>query len=587
MKNQNLKSISALLLGGVMLVSSCKKNEQVIEPTVNNPGGGNNSGISSGVNIQSSVGGVIVDESNNPVSGAQVSLNGTVALTDALGVFLFSNVNLDSKRAYLKVEKNGYFHGSRAFTPNEDNVTSVKIKLLSNASVGSFTSSTGGVISASGVSLNFPADAVQLDGGGAYTGTVNVALKFLDPTSSEIGEVMPGDLMALNQSGEAKVLETYGMAAVELTGNSGQKLNVASGKTVELKMPLSGPYLSDAPASIPLWYFDEANGVWKEEGSATLVGSEYVGEVAHFTFWNCDNPQPSTQIEGRIICDTLPMQGLQVQIKNPSGRILGTAITDNNGEFDGFIPQNTNLTIIVKDPICGGVLYTANIGPYSSPVTLADIVACPVGNYGRLYGQLVDCSGSPVTNGALKVDIGGRMLVFFPNANGYVSTSLPYCTNTSLDITGYDYVNVKVSGTQTISTGGGSMSFGTLSVCNSPDQFINYTFDGNNFSINNVVGSLYVSSWSGETYLSGYNQSAGHNINFSGAGDVLGTFPIVDSTFGVNNTYANMGSTTGTVTFTTYGTTTGSYIEGNFSGGYTDQSSTAHTVSGNFRLKRP
>ena len=48
-----------------------------------------------------------------------------------------------------------------------------------------------------------------------------------------------------------------------------------------------------------------------------------------------------------------------------------------------------------------------------------------------------------------------------------------------------------------------------------------------------------------------------------------------------------MGSTTGTVTFTTYGTTTGSYIEGNFSGGYTDQSSAAHTVSGSFRLKRP
>lgn len=568
-----------------MLVSSCKKNEQVIEPAVNNPGGGNGSGISSGINVQASVGGVVVDESNNPVSGAQVSLNGTVTLTDALGAFLFNNVNLDSKRDYLKVAKNGFFHGSRAFIPNQGSVASVKIKLLSNASVGSFTSSAGGVINASGVSLTFPADAVKLDGGGAYTGTVNVALKFLDPNSSDMNQIMPGDLMALNQNGDVKVLETYGMAAVELTGTSGQKLNVAAGKTVELKMPLSGPYLSDAPASIPLWYFDEVNGVWKEEGSATLVGNEYVGEVSHFTFWNCDNPQPSTSIEGRIYCDSIPMQGLSVQIKNPTGRILGTTYTDGYGQFDGFIPQNTNLIITVKDPICGAILYTANIGPYSSPVSLADIIACPVGNYGQLTGQLVDCSGAPVTNGALKVDIGGQVLVLFPNANGYINTSLPYCTNTSLAVTGYDYTNVKVSGAQTISTGT-TMSFGTISVCNSPDQYINYVFDGNSFSINNILGSVNVDATFSQTYINGYNQSAGHNISLVGNGISLGTFPISDSTLNVNNTYANSGSTTGTVTFTVYGSTPGSYIEGNFNGSYTDQSAASHSVSGNFRLKR-
>jgi hypothetical protein len=586
MKSQNLKSISALLLGGAMMVSSCKKNEQTIEPAVNNPGGGNGSGISSGINIQSSIGGVIVDENDNPVSGAQVSLNGTVALTDVLGVFLFNNVNLDSKRDYVKVSKNGFFHGSRAFTPNQGNVTSVKIKLLSNASVGSFTSSTGGVISASGVSLTFPTDAVELDGGGAYTGTVNVGLQFLDPNSSDIVDVMPGDLMALNQSGDIKVLETFGMAAVELTGTSGQKLNVAAGKTVELKMPLSGPYLTDAPATIPLWYFDETNGVWKEEGSATLVGSEYVGDVSHFTFWNCDNPQPSTEVQGRIICDTLPMQGLKVQIKNTTGRILGSAYTDNNGEFDGFLPQNTNLTIIVSEPVCGGVLYTANIGPFNSPVTLADVIACPVGSYGTLWGQLVDCAGAPVTNGALNVVVGGQSLVLFPNSNGYVMSSLPYCTNTSLDVTGYDYTNVKVSGTQTISTGA-AMSFGTLSVCNSPDEFIDYVFDGNSFSINNVNGSVDINSWGGETSIYGYNQAAGHNIGISGTGVTLGTHSIVDSSLYVNNNSANISSTTGTITYTVYGSTVGSYVEGNFNAAFTDQSAASHTISGSFRVKRP
>jgi hypothetical protein len=35
-----------------------------------------------------------------------------------------------------------------------------------------------------------------------------------------------------------------------------------------------------------LWSFDEAKGLWKEEGQAIKTGSNYVGDVSHFSFWN-------------------------------------------------------------------------------------------------------------------------------------------------------------------------------------------------------------------------------------------------------------------------------------------------------------
>ena len=40
-------------------------------------------------------------------------------------------------------------------------------------------------------------------------------------------------------------------------------------------------------------------------------------------------------------------------------------------------------------------------------------------------------------------------------------------------------------------------------------------------------------------------------------------------------------------TFTTYGTASGSYKIGSFTGTFTDASSTSHTLNGNFRLKNP
>lgn len=569
------------------MFSSCKKDKQDIDPVIDN-GGATGGGISAGAVIQSSVGGVILDENGNAVSGAQVSLGTNVAITNAQGVFLFSGVSMPGDRSYLKVSKNGFFHGSRAFDPEVGRVSNVKITLLSNATVGSFSSSAGGVVSASGVSLTFPTDGVKLASGGAYSGNVNVALKFLDPTQADMANQMPGDLMALNASGDARVLETFGMAAIELTGSAGQKLNVADGKTVEIKVPLSGAYLTDAPATIPLWYFDETNGVWKEEGSASLVGNEYVGSVSHFTFWNCDNPNPSTQVTGKIVCNGQAVQGAIVKMRNPSGRILGRANTDNYGFFDGFIPQNTVLTVIVEDPICAGVLYTANIGPFTSATTLADIEACPVGNYGTISGSVQDCGGAAVSNGAVLVEVGGASLVLFPDASGNVSASLPYCSNTTVDVTGFDYANVKQSGVATINTGA-TMNFGTLNACNSVDQYINYTLDGTSFSILNVPSGGYtdVYTWGGSTSISGYDQSAGNNINLTVAGDALGTYGVASDSLGVNNLYsAPMGANVNT-TFTTYGTATGTYVEGNFSGTFTDGAAASHTLSGNFRLKRP
>jgi len=65
---------------------------------------------------------------------------------------------------------------------------------------------------------------------------------------------------------------------------------IASDKKATITMPLSGLLSAAPPTSIPLWYFNESNGLWKQDGTATKTGNTYVGEVSHFSWWNCDLP---------------------------------------------------------------------------------------------------------------------------------------------------------------------------------------------------------------------------------------------------------------------------------------------------------
>ena len=275
-----LTVIAAAILISSCLLSSCKKDDP--EPVPPSP-------PPVTTTISASIGGTIVDEAANPVDGATVTIGTKTAFTNPFGAFLITGANVDPERAYIKVEKAGYFDGSRVIKASATATSSIKIMLLSNSPVGSVDNSAGGTVTNAGASVVFSSNDVAMENGALYTGNVNVSMSYLDPGNTDLGERMPGDLLALDASNDEMLLETFGMLAVELTGDAGEELNVAAGEEVEIRIPLSGIYLADAPSTIPLWYFDETNGIWKEEGQATLVGNEYIGTVSHFTFWNCDN----------------------------------------------------------------------------------------------------------------------------------------------------------------------------------------------------------------------------------------------------------------------------------------------------------
>ncbi|MBK7410804.1 MAG: hypothetical protein IPJ40_23765 [Saprospirales bacterium] len=284
---------------------------------------------------------------------------------------------------------------------------------------GEFESATGGLVELAGqeVAIDFPVDGVVDGSGQPYSGTVKVAIQYLDPTASDLDQRMPGNLLGFNDRDGERVLSTFGMVAVELTGAQDQKLQLADNKPATLTVTVPASLQSNAPASIPLWHFDESVGIWVEEGEAMLENGKYVGKVSHFSFWNCDAPFPVVHMSGSIFLNTNdnPLSGVQVRITIVSSSFSGYGWTDENGVFGGDIPAGEALVLEILD-LCGEVVYTENIGPFSADVVLADLILpssaftnMPV----NISGTLVDCDGNPVPNGYVKVMLGGTASVFY------------------------------------------------------------------------------------------------------------------------------------------------------------------------------
>lgn len=182
--------------------------------------------------VTASLQGRVLDENGSPVQGAAVNSGTASTTTDANGVFSFTDIQLSSRFGFVKVAKDGYFAGSRSILTEAGSSNFVTITLLPRASKGTFSATAGGSV------VVTKGDTVAFDGGAvvtastnaAYTGTVHVFAAYLDPTDKDMSSHMPGDLRGIGTDGKETLLQSFGMMVVEMEGDAGEKLQIASGK---------------------------------------------------------------------------------------------------------------------------------------------------------------------------------------------------------------------------------------------------------------------------------------------------------------------------------------------------------------------
>jgi hypothetical protein len=326
----------------LILLPACEKNK------------GKENDEDRGVVMQNvSLSGVVRDTEENPLAGVRVVTGTLSAVTGNDGTFTFEQAGTVNRRAVIRFEKSGYFSLTRSGAKENEMWIEATLQRKGNSDISlqtSFSASDGKTLSVGGMKVELPASAVVNVDGTAYSGVVNADMLYLDPNNSRFEAMMPGgDLVAIRDNNSEAQLISYGMTEVSLSDNAGNPLQLKEGERSELTFPIPEGMEDNPPSTIPLWYFDEERGIWVEEGTATLKGNVYVGEVSHFSWHNLDWPEDRVTVKGTVTdCENNPVSYVKVSVDQTS------ATTNSKGEYSVFVPANTSVTVTVKSKDYGG-----------------------------------------------------------------------------------------------------------------------------------------------------------------------------------------------------------------------------------------
>ena len=426
-----MKNLFGLMVLVCLLFGSCRKDDMNIQTIENNP--------PITTTTEASVYGLITDNSGNPIQDAMISMNNNNTITDENGYFDLSGFAVRD-HGVLKVTKPGFYNAFPVFNAGPIKQY-VEVKMIPREISASIASTSGGEVTlGNGAEVSFAASSFVDEAGNPYNGDVSVYLHYLDPTLEDISEIMPGDLSAVDQNNNQTLLTSMGMLNVELEGTAGQKLDI--NKAASITVPVPSSILSMAPASIPLWYFDEDTGYWIEEGEADLSNGVYTGTVEHFTFWNCDVPNDFVELSGQVIVRGTNFRST-VQITVVETGEKRNTKTDYQGFFSGKVPNGVSLLIEVFDQ-CGAVVYEQNLGSLNEDTKLEIIWILGNSNFTVLEGSVNNCEGNPVQNGYCRVitDLSNKVTVI-PIVNGSINEAVAVCDAEKITIVPYDTDNLE------------------------------------------------------------------------------------------------------------------------------------------------
>ncbi len=547
--------------------------------------------------INSSVSGFVTDENDAAVMGASVQFGSSSITTDKYGYFEAKNVQVVKEAAVVTVIKPGYFKGIKTYMAKEGKAAFFRIKLIPKTTVGNVNAASGGTVTlANGLSIKLPSGSIVNAATNAiYTGTVNVAAYWINPTAADLNQIMPGDLRGINTEGTLKLLQTFGMAAVELTGASGELLQIANGQKATLTLPIPSSLSASAPATIPLWYFDEVNGLWKQEGSATKTGNTYVGDVSHFSFWNCDVPANYVQFNCTLknsAGNPLPYTMVKITVVGTSNS--GWGFTDSSGYVGGAVPANANLLMeVFANYGCTTPVYTQTFTTTNVNISLG-VITVPTANIlATISGTVTNCASMPVTNGYIIIQEGYVFTRYPLNNIGAYSFNKIFCSfPQTVLLIGEDAATQQQSANVTYVINAGVNTVANIQACGvTSQQFITYTINSTPYSFTSPADTFsYFNNLQTWISLTGYKPTPpSSNVSFqmTNAGVGVGSSQTLQNFFASQILDSIHITTPILVNITEYGAV-GQFTAGNFTGIFTGAApaNTLYNVSCNFRLRR-
>ena len=397
----------------IILVSSCRE-DLIIENTIIDDPIPTNTYI-----YEFGIFGLVVDEDDNAIEQASVTINGAVQVTDDNGYFEFSDQEASQNGLYASAKKAGYVDGGVLVVPNEDNDQQIRIVLLQDNSTSLIINSSGGSVSLQdGSEIVVPPNSFEIDG------EINVNAQFIPNTKDNFSEVYPSSLVGLDSNDEIKYLNSIGAIVVKFTDAVGNELEVKDGVEVMLRLPIpEGVY--QWPETISLWSLNEDTGYWIEESVAQKVGEFYEGTVNHFSWWSACEPDDLVDVCFSIKdADGNPVENIEVFLLSWYSGFFNNGFTDIEGGFCAKLPEGDETIIIVTNE-CLSSLHEESIVAMDGGSQI-EIVIPNIPGEVRFEGDITKCDGSVVEDGYLSFDFGFDQVIVQIEDGSYSFDS--YCT---------------------------------------------------------------------------------------------------------------------------------------------------------------
>ena len=329
---------------------------------------------------------VVVSNSGAALAGVAVTSAGRSASTAADGTYTLTGVPTGDGEV-ITFELAGHAKGVLAVSVAASATTRANARLTPVGATQSFdaaTATTVGVVG-SPAQVSLPAAGLVTATGAAFTGMVTAEVTPINPANDPAN--MPGNYTAMAAGSNApQPIESFGALNVTLKDGAGNALNLAAGKTATIRIPLATRSAS-APATIPLFYFNETTALWVQEGTATLAGTApnqyYEGTVSHFTYWNADQVTDTIRVIGCTQDDTgAKVANAEVSSygSNYSGR--NTVFSNTNCDFAVAIRKGSVANVVAQ--VGNRSSSPARVGPsqvdivLSAPLVLSTAGAPPL-----------------------------------------------------------------------------------------------------------------------------------------------------------------------------------------------------------------
>ena len=405
-KIHSLTFVFMALLMMLMTFASCSKLQDLLnegDDDDDDDGGINPPELVEGRMEDIALSGIVRDASGTPIEGVSIVSGSSAATTNTDGFFEFDQiqvVSVQNDRSVVRFSKSGYFDVVRSMDADAADGASWEVVMCKKenndfTSIKTYSSSSDQTLQAGEMKIDMPQDGYKVDGTGAgYTGKVKSEMVYLDPNNERFSEMMPGgDLAAVRSDNSSARLVSYGMTDLNMYAENGDKLQLKDGCKAKLTFPIPAGMGENPPASIPLWSFNEKTGLWEEEGSAALQGNVYVGEVAHFSWVNLDDPEKEATVFGYVKDNTgKALPGVRMSI----GQLLSSKVTDSDGYYEQIVPANTQFCITVEAQYYGGVSQMAFVNVAPIPRGEKSRVDITLSHMVRVYGKVMNESGKGI-----------------------------------------------------------------------------------------------------------------------------------------------------------------------------------------------